>query len=137
MGNAIINLVNSPPFYTTEITGMILPPSIVILNRGFCGDHELDATENKYHLIADIWKLDSTQGKNGVYETFKTLVLGETASYVSANMVVDGRSRRYAMVPAFGMVISPQNLSTGNGQVPGCSCILSVGVPVPVQAHKA
>ena len=30
------------------------------------------------------------------------------------------------MVPAFGMVILPQNLSNGNGQVPGCSCILSV-----------
>ena len=29
------------------------------------------------------------------------------------------------MVPAFGMVISPQNLSTGNVQVPGWSCILS------------
>ena len=32
------------------------------------------------------------------------------------------------MVPAFGMVILPQNLSTGNGQIPGCSCILSVAV---------
>ena len=31
------------------------------------------------------------------------------------------------MVPAFGMVILPQNLSTINGQVPGWSCILSVG----------
>ena len=30
------------------------------------------------------------------------------------------------MEPAFGMVILPQNLSTGNGKVPGCSCILSV-----------
>ena len=30
------------------------------------------------------------------------------------------------MIPAFGMIILPQNLSTGNGQVPGCSCILSV-----------
>ena len=28
---------------------------------------------------------------------------------------------------AFGMFILPQNLSTGNGQVPGWSCILSVG----------
>ena len=25
------------------------------------------------------------------------------------------------------MVILPQNLSTGNGKIPGCSCILSVG----------
>ena len=33
------------------------------------------------------------------------------------------------MVPAFGMVILPQNPSTGNGQVPGCSCILSVVRP--------
>ena len=31
------------------------------------------------------------------------------------------------MIPAFGMVILPQNFSTGNGQIPGCSCILSVG----------
>ena len=31
------------------------------------------------------------------------------------------------MVPAFGMVILTQNPSTGNGQIPGCSCILSVG----------
>ena len=30
------------------------------------------------------------------------------------------------MVPAFGRVILPQNLSTGNGKIPGCSCILSV-----------
>ena len=29
------------------------------------------------------------------------------------------------MIPAFGMVILPQNRSTGNGQVPGWSCILS------------
>ena len=39
---------------------------------------------------------------------------------------VGGKSRRYAMVPAFGMVILSQNLSTGNGQTPGYSCILSV-----------
>ena len=32
------------------------------------------------------------------------------------------------MVPAFGMVILPQNLSTGNRQIPGCSCILSVDI---------
>ena len=32
------------------------------------------------------------------------------------------------MVPAFGMVILPQNLSTGNRQVPGWSCILSVSI---------
>ena len=31
------------------------------------------------------------------------------------------------MVPAFGMVILPQNPITGNGQVPGWSCFLSVG----------
>ena len=30
----------------------------------------------------------------------------------------DGKSRRYSMVPA---VILPQNLSTGNGMIPGCS----------------
>ena len=30
------------------------------------------------------------------------------------------------MVLAFGMVISLQNIYTGNGQIPGCSCILSV-----------
>ena len=30
------------------------------------------------------------------------------------------------MIPALGMVILLQNLSTGNGQVPGWSCILSV-----------
>ena len=35
--------------------------------------------------------------------------------------LVDGKSRRYAMIPAFGMVLLPQNPSTGNGQVPGCS----------------
>ena len=40
--------------------------------------------------------------------------------------MVDGKSRRYAMIPAFGMVILPQNPSTGDGQIPGCSCILSV-----------
>ena len=39
---------------------------------------------------------------------------------------MDGKSRRYAMVTAFDMVILPQNLSTGNGKIPGCSCILSV-----------
>ena len=33
------------------------------------------------------------------------------------------------MVPAFGMAILPQNISTGNGQVPGWSCILSVATP--------
>ena len=33
------------------------------------------------------------------------------------------------MIPAFDMVILPQNLSTGNGHVPGCSCILSVALP--------
>ena len=32
------------------------------------------------------------------------------------------------MIPAFGMVILPQNPSTGNGKVPGCSCILSVAI---------
>ena len=32
------------------------------------------------------------------------------------------------MVSAFGMVILPQNLSTGNGQVPGWSCTLSVAM---------
>ena len=30
------------------------------------------------------------------------------------------------MIPAFGMVILTQNLSTGDGQIPGWSCILSV-----------
>ena len=30
------------------------------------------------------------------------------------------------MIPALGMVILPQNPSTENGQIPGCSCILSV-----------
>ena len=39
---------------------------------------------------------------------------------------MDGKSRRHAMVPASGMVILPQNLSTGDGQVPGWSCILSM-----------
>ena len=34
-------------------------------------------------------------------------------------LVVDGKSRRYAMVPAFGMVTLPQDPSTGNGQLPG------------------
>ena len=29
-------------------------------------------------------------------------------------------------LPAFGMIILPQNLSAGNGKIPGCSCILSV-----------
>ena len=33
------------------------------------------------------------------------------------------------MVPAFGMVILPQNPSTRNVQVPGWSCILSVANP--------
>ena len=32
------------------------------------------------------------------------------------------------MVQAFGMVILSQNLSTGNGQIPGWSCILSVDI---------
>ena len=39
------------------------------------------------------------------------------------------------MVPAFGMVILPQNPSTENGHVPGCSWILSVGVSCTVVAH--
>ena len=30
------------------------------------------------------------------------------------------------MIPALGMVILLQNPSTENGQIPGCSCILSV-----------
>ena len=30
------------------------------------------------------------------------------------------------MVPAYGMVFSIQNPSTGNGKIPGCSFILSV-----------
>ena len=34
---------------------------------------------------------------------------------------MDGKFRRYAMIPVFGMVILPQNLSTGNGQHPGWS----------------
>ena len=34
------------------------------------------------------------------------------------------------MIPAFGMVILPQNPSTGDGHVPGWSCILSVGMSV-------
>ena len=34
------------------------------------------------------------------------------------------------MVPVFGMVILPQNHSTGNGQVPGCCCIRSLGTMV-------
>ena len=42
---------------------------------------------------------------------------------------MDGKSRRYAMIPAFGMVILPHNPNTGNGQVPGWSCILSMGIP--------
>ena len=41
-------------------------------------------------------------------------------------LVVDGKPRRYAMVPAFGIVILPQNHNTENGQAPGQSCILSV-----------
>ena len=39
---------------------------------------------------------------------------------------MDAKSRRYGMVPAFSMVTLPQNLSTGNGKIPGWSCILSV-----------
>ena len=31
------------------------------------------------------------------------------------------------MISAFGMVILPQNLGTGNGKIPCCSCIISVG----------
>ena len=45
-----------------------------------------------------------------------------------------GKSRRYAMVPAFGMDILPQTLSTGNGQVPGWSCVISVGYPARARA---
>ena len=30
------------------------------------------------------------------------------------------------MVPAYGMVFLPQNPSTSNGKIPGCSCILSL-----------
>ena len=32
------------------------------------------------------------------------------------------------MIPAFGMVILPQNPSIENGKIPGCSCILSVDI---------
>ena len=35
------------------------------------------------------------------------------------------------MVPAFGMVILPQNLSTGKGKIPGCSCILTIKASNP------
>ena len=37
------------------------------------------------------------------------------------------------MIPAFGMVILPQNLSTGDGKIPGCSCIRSVATSVSEQ----
>ena len=43
-------------------------------------------------------------------------------------LVVDGKYRRYAIIPAFGMVILPQNpiLVLGMGRFQGfCSCILS------------
>ena len=40
---------------------------------------------------------------------------------------MDGKYRRYVMLPAYGMVVLPKNPSTGNGQIPGWSCILSVG----------
>ena len=42
---------------------------------------------------------------------------------------VDRKSRQYydiVMVPAFGMIILPQNRSTENGQAPGCSCIITM-----------
>ena len=34
---------------------------------------------------------------------------------------MDGKFRRYAMVPAHGMALLPQNPSTGNGQRPPCT----------------
>ena len=48
-------------------------------------------------------------------------------------LIVDGKSRRYAMVPAYDMVFFAQNRSTGNGQVPGCSFILSVRYPFTLE----
>ena len=39
-------------------------------------------------------------------------------------LVVDGKSRRYALVSVYGMVFLPS--STGNGKISGCSFILSV-----------
>ena len=39
------------------------------------------------------------------------------------------------MIPAFGIVILPQNPSTENGHVTGCSCILSV-VQVPMNVLR-
>ena len=47
----------------------------------------------------------------------------------------DGKSRRYAMIPALGMVILPKNPSTENGHVPGWSCILSVDGPYKGPAY--
>ena len=48
----------------------------------------------------------------------------------SLNAIDPGSGREILAIchgtPAFGMVILPQNPSTGNGQVPGWSCILSV-----------
>ena len=40
---------------------------------------------------------------------------------------MDGDFQRCAMVPAYGTVWSPQNPGTGNGQIPGCSFILTYG----------
>ena len=41
------------------------------------------------------------------------------------------------MIPTFGMVILPQNLSTGNAKIPGCSCILSVVARRRVDSRRA
>ena len=50
---------------------------------------------------------------------------------------MDVESQRYTMIPAFGMVILTQNLSTGNVQVPGCSFILSVGTRIVITSVLA
>ena len=39
-------------------------------------------------------------------------------------LLVDRKYRRYPVAPAYGMVFSPQNTSSGNGQIPGWCFIL-------------
>ena len=45
-------------------------------------------------------------------------------SSLSTLLLVDRKTRRYAMVPAYGIVLLNHNPSTVNGQIPGCSFIL-------------
>ena len=40
-------------------------------------------------------------------------------------LVVGGKYRRHVMVPAGAMVVLPQNPSTGNWHIPGCSLFLA------------